>query len=128
MKLLIVLMYQICLDLIKKIKEDFNMKEITKAKLEEFLDEMTDEELSNFIMNQFLVLEEAFNNMCYRNFSYKVKNKMLKNDQCYAQKFNKEVLMQSQKIIFKNKLDIEVFDKNFYNIIFERLLSLHKKS
>ena len=36
--------------------------------------------------------------------------------------------MQSQKIIFKNKLDIEVFDKNFYNIIFERLLSLHKKS
>ena len=103
------------------------MKEITKAKLEELLDEMTDEELSNFIINQIQVLEEAFNNMCYRNFSYKVKNKMLKNDQCYAQKFNKEVLMQSQKIIFKNKLDIEVFDKNFYNIIFERLLSLHKK-
>ena len=56
------------------------MKEITKAKLEELLDEMTDEELSNFIMNQIQVLEEAFDNMCYRNFSYKVKNKMLKND------------------------------------------------
>ena len=33
MKLLIVLMYQICLDLIKKIKEDFNMKEITRILL-----------------------------------------------------------------------------------------------
>ena len=56
------------------------MKEITKSKLEELLDEMTDEELSKFIMNQFLVLEEAFDNMCYRNFSYKVKNKMLENN------------------------------------------------
>ena len=35
--------------------------------------------------------------------------------------------MQEQKIIFKNKLDIGVFDNNFYKIIFEQILSLHKK-
>lgn len=36
--------------------------------------------------------------------------------------------MQKQKIIFKNKLDVDVFDNNFYKIIFEQILSLHKKT
>ena len=36
--------------------------------------------------------------------------------------------MQEQKIIFKNKLDTTVFDDNFYKIIFEQILSLHKKT
>ena len=36
--------------------------------------------------------------------------------------------MQEQKIIFKNKLDTAVFDDNFYKIIFEQILSLHKKT
>lgn len=62
------------------------MKEITKAKLEEMLEEMSDAELNRFIENQFQLLEEAFKVMSYRNFSYKVENKMLRNNQCYAQK------------------------------------------
>ena len=56
------------------------MKEITKAKLEEMLDEMSDDELNLFIENQFQLLEVAFQVMGYRNFSYKVENKMLKNN------------------------------------------------
>ena len=36
--------------------------------------------------------------------------------------------MQKQKIIFKNKLDDAVFDNNFNKIIFEQILSLHKKT
>ena len=36
--------------------------------------------------------------------------------------------MQKQKIIFKNKLDASVLDDNFYKIIFEQILSLHKKT
>ena len=56
------------------------MKEITKAKLEEMLDEMSDAELNRFIENQFQLLEEAFKVMSYRNFSYKVENKMLRNN------------------------------------------------
>ena len=36
--------------------------------------------------------------------------------------------MQKQKIIFKNKLDTTVLDNNFYKIIFEQILSLHKKT
>lgn len=62
------------------------MKEISKAKLEEMLEEMSDAELNRFIENQFQLLEEAFKVMSYRNFSYKVENKMLRNNQCYAQK------------------------------------------
>ena len=44
------------------------MKEITKAKLEEMLEEMSDAELNRFIENQFQLLEEAFKVMSYRNF------------------------------------------------------------
>lgn len=36
--------------------------------------------------------------------------------------------MQEQKIIFKNKLDVGILDDNFYKIIFEQILSLHKKT
>ena len=36
--------------------------------------------------------------------------------------------MQKQKIIFKNKLDVAVSDDNFYKIIFEQILNLHKKT
>ena len=36
--------------------------------------------------------------------------------------------MQEQKIICKNKLDTAVFDDNFYRIIFEQILNLHKKT
>ena len=36
--------------------------------------------------------------------------------------------MQKQKIIFKNKLDVAVLDYNFYKIIFEQILNLHKKT
>ena len=36
--------------------------------------------------------------------------------------------MQEQKIIFKNKLDVGILDDNFYRIIFEQILSLHKKT
>ena len=56
------------------------MKEITKAKLEEMLEEMSDAELTRFIDNQFQLLEVAFQVMGYRNFSYKVENKMLRNN------------------------------------------------
>ena len=56
------------------------MKEITKAKLEEMLEEMSDAELNRFIENQIQLLEEAFKAMSYRNFSYKVENKMLRNN------------------------------------------------
>ena len=105
------------------------MKEITKAKLEEMLEEMSDDELNRFIENQFQLLEVAFQVMGYRNFSYKVENKMLKNNQCYAQQnLIRRFVMQKQKIIFKNKLDIAVLDDNFYKIIFEQILSLHKKT
>ena len=105
------------------------MKEITKAKLEEMLDEMSDDELNRFIENQFQLLEVAFQVMGYRNFSYKVENKMLKNNQCYAQQnLTRRFVMQKQKIIFKNKLDIGILDDNFYKIIFEQILSLHKKT
>ena len=62
------------------------MKEITKAKLEEMLEEMSDAELNRFIENQFQLLEESFKVMSYRNFSYKVENKMLRNNQSYVQK------------------------------------------
>ena len=105
------------------------MKEITKAKLEEMLDEMSDDELNLFIENQFQLLEVAFQVMGYRNFSYKVENKMLKNNQCYAQQnLIRRFVMQKQKIIFKNKLDVGILDDNFYKIIFEQILSLHKKT
>ena len=105
------------------------MKEITKAKLEEMLDEMSDDELNRFIENQFQLLEVAFQVMGYRNFSYKVENKMLKNNQCYAQQnLIRRFVMQKQKIIFKNKLDVGILDDNFYKIIFEQILSLHKKT
>ena len=105
------------------------MKEITKAKLEEMLDEMSDDELNLFIENQFQLLEVAFQVMGYRNFSYKVENKMLKNNQCYAQQnLIRRFVMQKQKIIFKNKLDIGILDDNFYKIIFEQILNLHKKT
>ena len=105
------------------------MKEITKAKLEEMLEEMSDAELNRFIENQFQLLEEAFKVMSYRNFSYKVENKMLKNNQCYAQQnLTRRFVMQKQKIIFKNKLDVGILDDNFYKIIFEQILSLHKKT
>ena len=105
------------------------MKEITKAKLEEMLEEMSDAELNRFIENQFQLLEEAFKVMSYRNFSYKVENKMLKNNQCYAQQnLIRRFVMQKQKIIFKNKLDVGILDDNFYKIIFEQILSLHKKT
>ena len=105
------------------------MKEITKAKLEEMLDEMSDDELNRFIENQFQLLEVAFQVMGYRNFSYKVENKMLKNNQCYAQQnLIRRFVMQKQKIIFKNKLDVDILDDNFYKIIFEQILSLHKKT
>lgn len=105
------------------------MKEITKAKLEEMLEEMSDAELNRFIENQFQLLEEAFKVMSYRNFSYKVENKMLRNNQCYAQKIQtRRFVMQKQKIIFKNKLDVGILDDNFYKIIFEQILSLHKKT
>ena len=36
--------------------------------------------------------------------------------------------MQKQKIIFKNKLDVDILDDNFYKTIFEQILSLHKKT
>ena len=105
------------------------MKEITKAKLEEMLDEMSDDELNRFIENQIQLLEVAFQVMGYRNFSYKVENKMLKNNQCYAQQnLIRRFVMQKQKIIFKNKLDVDILDDNFYKIIFEQILSLHKKT
>ena len=105
------------------------MKEITKAKLEEMLEEMSDAELNRFIENQFQLLEEAFKVMSYRNFSYKVENKMLRNNQCYAQQnLIRRFVMQKQKIIFKNKLDVGILDDNFYKIIFEQILSLHKKT
>ena len=105
------------------------MKEISKAKLEEMLEEMSDAELNRFIENQFQLLEEAFKVMSYRNFSYKVENKMLKNNQCYAQQnLTRRFVMQKQKIIFKNKLDVGILDDNFYKIIFEQILSLHKKT
>ena len=105
------------------------MKEITKAKLEEMLDEMSDDELNRFIENQIQLLEVAFQVMGYRNFSYKVENKMLKNNQCYAQQnLIRRFVVQKQKIIFKNKLDVDILDDNFYKIIFEQILSLHKKT
>ena len=105
------------------------MKEITKAKLEEMLEEMSDAELNRFIENQFQLLEEAFKVMSYRNFSYKVENKMLRNNQCYAQQnLIRRFVMQKQKIIFKNKLDVGILDDNFYKIIFEQIVSLHKKT
>ena len=105
------------------------MKEITKAKLEEMLDEMSDDELNRFIENQFQLLEVAFQVMGYRNFSYKVENKMIRNNQCYAQQnLIRRFVMQKQKIIFKNKLDVDILDDNFYKIIFEQILSLHKKT
>ena len=105
------------------------MKEITKAKLEEMLDEMSDDELNRFIENQFQLLEVAFKVMSYRNFSYKVENKMIRNNQCYAQQnLIRRFVMQKQKIIFKNKLDVDILDDNFYKIIFEQILSLHKKT
>ena len=101
------------------------MKKISK----EMIEEMSDAELNRFIENQFQLLEEAFKVMSYRNFSYKVENKMLKNNQCYAQQnLIRRFVMQKQKIIFKNKLDVGVFDNNFYKIIFEQILSLHKKT
>lgn len=113
-----------------RIKKEVNkMKEITKAKLEEMLDEMSDDELNLFIENQIQLLEVAFQVMGYRNFSYKVENKMLKNNQCYAQQnLIRRFVMQKQKIIFKNKLDVGILDDNFYKIIFEQILSLHKKT
>ena len=105
------------------------MKEITKAKLEEMLEEMSDAELNRFIENQIQLLEVAFQVMGYRNFSYKIENKMLKNNQCYAQQnLIRRFVMQKQKIIFKNKLDVDILDDNFYKIIFEQILSLHKKT
>ena len=101
------------------------MKKITK----EMIEEMSDADLLSLMLKQFEGLEYLFQQMCARTVCREFAKLTNHEDQFLKQKnFNKEVLMQSQKIIFKNKLDIEVFDKNFYNIIFERLLSLHKKS
>ena len=36
--------------------------------------------------------------------------------------------MQNPKVFFKNKIEIAVFDSNFYHTIFERIISLHKKT
>jgi len=36
--------------------------------------------------------------------------------------------MQKHKIVFKNNVDLNVLDNNFYNILFEQILNLHKKT
>ena len=56
------------------------MKKITTETLKDMLEEMSDAELNSFILNQFQLLEEACKIMSYRNFSYKLKNTMLRND------------------------------------------------